>query len=42
MSEMIRVQDVSKTFAGKDNTVEALKHINLSIGRAGDIRDRSA
>ncbi len=33
MSEMIRVQDVSKTFAGKDNTVEALKHINLSIGK---------
>lgn len=33
MREMIRVQDVSKTFAGKDNTVEALKHINLSIGK---------
>lgn len=33
MSEMIRVQDVSKTFVGKDNTVEALKHINLSIGK---------
>lgn len=33
MSEMIRVQDVSKTFTGKDNTVEALKHINLSIGK---------
>lgn len=32
----IRVQDVSKTFAGKDNTVEALKHISLDINR-GDI-----
>ena len=31
MNEMIRVQDVSKTFTGKDNTVEALKHINLTI-----------
>lgn len=32
----IRVQDVSKTFTGKDNTVEALKHISLDINR-GDI-----
>ncbi len=31
MNEMIRVQDVSKTFAGKDNTVEALKNIDLTI-----------
>ncbi len=31
MNKMIRVQNVSKTFAGKDNTVEALKNINLTI-----------
>lgn len=31
MNEMIRVQDVSKTFAGKDNKVDALKNINLTI-----------
>ncbi len=31
MSEMIRVQDVSKTFEGKDHKVEALKDINLTI-----------
>lgn len=33
MSEMIQVQDVSKTFEGKDHKVEALKDINLTILR---------
>lgn len=28
---IIQVEDVSKTFEGKDNTVEALKNINLTI-----------
>ncbi len=31
METMIQVKDVSKTFAGKENTVEALKGINLEI-----------
>ena len=28
---MIQIKDVTKTFVGKDNTVEALKGINLDI-----------
>ncbi len=31
METMIQVRDVSKTFVGKENTVEALKGINLEI-----------
>ncbi len=31
METMIQVKDVSKTFVGKENTVEALKGINLEI-----------
>ncbi len=31
METMIQIQNVSKTFAGKENTVEALKDINLDI-----------
>lgn len=31
METIIRVKDVSKTFIGKENTVEALKDINLDI-----------
>ena len=31
METIIQVRDVSKTFAGKENTVEALKGINLDI-----------
>lgn len=33
METMIQIQNVSKTFAGKENTVEALKDINLDIHR---------
>lgn len=33
METIIQVKDVSKTFTGKDNTVEALKGINLDIHR---------
>lgn len=33
---IIRIQDVSKTFVGKDNTVEALRNISLTINK-GDI-----
>lgn len=33
METMIQVKDVSKTFIGKENTVEALKGINLEIHR---------
>ncbi len=36
MEPMIRIEDVSKTFKSKDNTVEALRHISLDI-EAGDI-----
>lgn len=36
MEPMIRIENVSKTFRSKDNTVEALKNITLDIG-AGDI-----
>lgn len=36
MEPMIRIEKVSKTFKGKDNTVEALKNISLDID-AGDI-----
>lgn len=36
METIIQVKDVGKTFAGRDNTVEALKGINLDIHR-GDI-----
>ena len=36
MEPMIRIENVSKTFRGKENTVEALKGITLEIG-AGDI-----
>lgn len=36
MEPMIRIENVSKTFKSKDNTVEALKNITLDIG-AGDI-----
>lgn len=31
METMIQIKDVTKTFVGKDNTVEALKGINLEI-----------
>lgn len=31
MEAMIQIKDVTKTFVGKDNQVEALKGINLSI-----------
>lgn len=33
METMIQIKDVTKTFVGKDNTVEALKGINLEIHR---------
>ncbi len=34
MSEaIIRIENVSKTFTTTDNTVEALKGINLEIGK---------
>lgn len=33
METIIAIKDVCKTFTGKENTVEALKDINLSIGR---------
>lgn len=33
METMIQVKDVTKTFVGKDNTVEALRGINLEIGK---------
>ncbi|NBJ92759.1 methionine ABC transporter ATP-binding protein [Parablautia muri] len=33
METMIQIKDVTKTFIGKDNTVEALKGINLEIHR---------
>lgn len=33
MEAMIQIKDVTKTFVGKDNQVEALKGINLSIQR---------
>ncbi len=36
MGSIIQIQDVTKTFIGKDNQVEALKGINLDIER-GDI-----
>ncbi len=36
MEPMIRIENVSKTFKSKDNTVEALKGISLDIG-TGDI-----
>ncbi len=36
MEPMIQIQNVTKTFTGKDNQVEALKGISLDIGR-GDI-----
>lgn len=36
MEPIIKISNVSKTFAGKENTVEALKNISLDIG-AGDI-----
>ena len=36
MEPIIRISNVSKTFAGKENTVEALKNISLDI-EAGDI-----
>lgn len=36
MNEIIQIKNVSKTFIGKENTVEALKDINLDICR-GDI-----
>ena len=36
MEPMIRIENVSKTFKSKDNTVEALRGITLDIG-AGDI-----
>lgn len=36
MEPMIRIENVSKTFKSKDNTVEALKNITLDI-EAGDI-----
>lgn len=36
METIIRVKDVSKTFIGKENTVEALKDIDLTI-RKGEI-----
>ena len=31
METVIQIQDVTKTFVGKDNRVEALKGINLEI-----------
>ena len=31
METMIQIKDVTKTFVGRDNTVEALKGINLDI-----------
>ena len=31
METMIQIKDVTKTFVGKDNTVEALKGINLEV-----------
>ena len=31
METMIQIKNVTKTFTGKDNTVEALKGINLEI-----------
>ena len=31
METMIRIDNVTKTFVGKDNQVEALKGINLEI-----------
>ncbi len=31
MEKIIQIQDVSKSFVGKENTVEALKNINLDI-----------
>ena len=31
MEAMIRIQDVTKTFAGRDGQVEALKGISLTI-----------
>ncbi len=33
MEAMIEIKNVGKTFKGKDNTVEALKDISLSIGK---------
>ena len=33
METIIQVKDVTKTFVGKDNQVEALKGINLDIHR---------
>lgn len=36
MGPIIKISNVSKTFAGKENTVEALKNISLDI-EAGDI-----
>ena len=33
METMIQIKDVTKTFVGKDNAVEALKGINLEIHR---------
>lgn len=36
METIIQVKDVTKTFVGKDNKVEALKGINLDICK-GDI-----
>ncbi|MFQ8703416.1 MAG: ATP-binding cassette domain-containing protein, partial [Eisenbergiella sp.] len=36
MEPIIKISNVSKTFAGKENTVEALKNISLDI-EAGDI-----
>ena len=33
METMIEIKNVGKTFKGKDNTVEALKDISLSIGK---------
>ena len=36
MDTMIEIKALEKTFVGKENVVEALKGINLSIGR-GDI-----
>ena len=36
MEPIIKISNVSKTFAGKENTVEALKSISLDI-EAGDI-----
>lgn len=33
MESIIRIENVSKTYAGRENTVEALKDISLNIGR---------